>query len=55
MSKLSIASKGNGQWLIHGELTFASITTKIVEAPPFLRSGRDIVLDFAQVTTTDSA
>lgn len=55
MSKLSIVSKGNGQWLIHGELTFATIHNKLVESPPFLRAGRDIVLDFSQVTLTDSA
>ncbi|MDD2863686.1 MAG: STAS domain-containing protein [Methylococcales bacterium] len=55
MSKLSIASKGNGQWLIHGELTFASIQGKFIESPPFLRAGRDIILDFSQVTSTDSA
>jgi phospholipid transport system transporter-binding protein len=55
MSKLSIASKGNGEWLIHGELTFASINEKFIESPPFLRGGKEIVLDFSHVTTTDSA
>ena len=53
--KLSIVSKGNGRWLIHGELTFASIHGKLIDSPPFLRGGKDIILDFAQVTTTDSA
>ncbi|MDD5228111.1 MAG: STAS domain-containing protein [Methylococcales bacterium] len=54
-SKLNIASKGNGQWLIHGELTFASIHGQLVDSPPFLRGNRDIILDFSQVTNTDSA
>ena len=55
MSKLSIASKGNGEWLIHGELTFASIQGKFIDSPPFLRGGKEIILDFSHVTTTDSA
>jgi phospholipid transport system transporter-binding protein len=54
-SKLSIVSKGNGRWLIHGELTFASIHGKFIESPPFLRGSQDIILDFSQVTNTDSA
>ncbi len=54
-SKLNIVSKGNGRWLIHGELTFASIHGKLVESPPFLRGGKNIILDFAQVNNTDSA
>jgi len=54
-SKLNIVSKGNGRWLIHGELTFASIHGELVESPPFLRGGKDIILDLAQVTNTDSA
>ncbi|MCX7074684.1 MAG: STAS domain-containing protein [Methylococcales bacterium] len=54
-SKLNIVSKGNGRWLIHGELTFASIHGKLVDSPPFLRGGKDIILDFSQVTNTDSA
>lgn len=55
MSKLSIASKGNGEWLIHGELTFASIHGKLIDSPPFLRGCKEIILDFSHVTTTDSA
>ncbi len=55
MSKLNIVSKGGGRWLIHGELTFASIHTKLVESPPFLHGNKDIILDFSQVTNTDSA
>lgn len=55
-SKLSIVFQSNGRWLIHGELTFASIYGKLVESPPFLRGGsKDIILDFSQVTSTDSA
>ena len=54
MTKLRIASKGNGQWAIHGELTFASIQRKWIDSPPFLR-GRSVILDFSHVTNTDSA
>jgi phospholipid transport system transporter-binding protein len=54
-NKLSIVSKGNGRWLIHGELTFASIHGKLIDSPPFLRGGKDIILDFSQVTNIDSA
>ncbi|MEI7840030.1 MAG: STAS domain-containing protein [Methylococcaceae bacterium] len=54
-SKLNIVFKGSGRWLIHGELTFASVHGKLVESPPFLRGGKDIILDLAQVTNTDSA
>ncbi|MEI6746873.1 MAG: STAS domain-containing protein, partial [Methylococcaceae bacterium] len=39
----------------HGELTFASIHGKLVESPPFLRGSKDIILDLAHVTNTDSA
>jgi phospholipid transport system transporter-binding protein len=55
MNKLNIVSTGNGQWLIHGELTFASISQKHIDSPPFLRGGKDVILDFSQVTNTDSA
>lgn len=55
MSKLNLVSKGGGQWLINGELTFVSIQKSLIESPPFLRSGKDITLDFSQVTATDSA
>jgi phospholipid transport system transporter-binding protein len=55
MSKLSIASKGDGEWLIHGELTFTSIQGKFIDSPPFLRGGKEIILDFSHVTNTDSA
>ena len=56
MSKLNIVSKGNGRWLIHGELTFASLHhNKLIDSPPFLRAGKDVILDFSQVTNTDSA
>lgn len=54
-NKLSIVSKGDGQWLIHGELTFASINGKLIDSPPFLRTNQDIILDFSHVTSTDSA
>jgi phospholipid transport system transporter-binding protein len=54
-SKLNIVSQSNGRWLIHGELTFASINDKLAELPPFLRGNQDITLDFSQVTNTDSA
>ncbi len=53
--KLNIVFKDNGQWLLHGELTFASIHGKLVESPPFLRGSKDIILDLAHVTNTDSA
>ncbi len=55
MNKLNIVSTGNGQWLIHGELTFSSILQKHIDSPPFLRAGKDVILDFSQVTNTDSA
>ncbi|MEN9756747.1 MAG: hypothetical protein RL755_934 [Pseudomonadota bacterium] len=54
--KLSLISKGNGRWLIHGDLTFAGIHKKIIDNPPFIKQGSDnIILDLAQVTNTDSA
>ena len=54
--KLSLISKGNGRWLIHGDLTFAGINKKIIDSPPFLRQGKEnIILDLAEVSNTDSA
>ncbi|HCT99276.1 MAG TPA: anti-anti-sigma factor [Methylococcaceae bacterium] len=54
--RLSLISKGNGRWLLHGELTFAGIHRKMIDSPPFLRQGKEqIILDLSQVTSTDSA
>jgi len=55
MSKLNVINQGAGHFLIDGDLTFATIDKHTMESFAFLNVSKDICIDLAQVTSTDSA
>lgn len=55
MSKLEIIDLGGGQFVVDGDLTFASIDKKIVKSFDFLNTTKLATIDFSHVTCTDSA
>ena len=55
MSRLKIIDKGEGYYLVDGELTFATIDKHTVKSMAFLAASKDITIDLSRVTNTDSA
>ena len=54
-NKLSIAPVSHGHYAVEGELTFASIDKRTLNAFGFIKTGKHITLDLSAVTSTDSA
>lgn len=55
MSKLAIIDQGAGQFVVDGDLTFASIDKKTVKSFDFLNTNKLITIDLGRVACTDSA
>jgi phospholipid transport system transporter-binding protein len=55
VSSLNVLDQGAGNFIVQGELTFASIDAKTVNSIGFLKSAKHITVDLSQVTNTDSA
>lgn len=55
MSKLNIIDQGSGEFIIDGDLTFASIDKDTVKSFAFLSSAKEISIDLSKVNNTDSA
>ena len=55
MSKLAIIDQGAGQFVVDGDLTFASIDKKTVKSFDFLNTNKFITIDLGRVACTDSA
>lgn len=55
MSKVSIIESTPGVFSVSGELTFASINKDTIKSFAFLKKANPVVLDFGQITNTDSA
>lgn len=55
MSKLNIIDQGSGEFIIDGDLTFASIDKDTVKSFAFLSSSKEISIDLSKVINTDSA
>lgn len=55
MSKLTIIDQGAGQFVIDGDLTFASIDKETVKSLAFLTAAKEITIDLSRVPCTDSA
>ena len=55
MNKLAIINKGGGRIALVGDMTFATIDKKIAKATAFLASAKEITIDMAGITNTDSA
>ena len=55
MSKLTIIDQGEGQFVIDGDLTFATIDKETVKSLAFLTTAKEITIDLRRVPCTDSA
>ncbi|MDO9169792.1 MAG: STAS domain-containing protein [Methylobacter sp.] len=55
MSPLNITKEGPGNFVIEGNLTFATIDKQTLKSFSFLKSAKEITLDLAGVSSTDSA
>ncbi|MDD1616885.1 MAG: Anti-sigma-factor antagonist [Methylococcaceae bacterium NSP1-2] len=55
MSKLAIIELGAGQFIVDGDLTFATIDKKTVKSFDFLNTTKLATIDLGRVTCTDSA
>jgi phospholipid transport system transporter-binding protein len=55
VSKLAIIDQGAGQFVVDGDLTFASIDKKTVKSFDFLNNSKFITIDLGRVACTDSA
>jgi len=55
VTKLSILEQGQGNYIVDGDLTFATIDTKILKSFAFLNSTKHTTIDLGQVISTDSA
>ncbi len=55
MTKLSILEHGLGSYIVDGDLTFATIDTKILKSFAFLNATKHITIDLGRVVCTDSA
>ncbi len=55
MSKLTIIDQGEGQFVIDGDLTFATIDKETVKSLAFLTTAKEITIDLSRVPCTDSA
>jgi len=55
MSKLVVIDQGAGQFVVNGDLTFATIDKKTVKSFDFLNTTKFATIDLGRVTCTDSA
>jgi phospholipid transport system transporter-binding protein len=55
MSKLSLIEQSSGQYIVSGNLTFASINEQTPTALKFLSGVDQVCIDLAKVEATDSA
>jgi phospholipid transport system transporter-binding protein len=55
VSKLDIINQGAGQFVVNGDLTFASIDKKTVKSFDFLNTSKLVTIDLSHVACTDSA
>ena len=55
MSRLNIIDKGEGYFLVDGDLTFATIDKRAAKSLKFLSTYKEITIDLGQVRNTDSA
>ena len=55
MTKLSIIDEGLGNYVVDGDLTFATIDIKTLKSFGFLSSAKQISIDLGRVVCTDSA
>ncbi|MDO9422574.1 MAG: STAS domain-containing protein [Methylobacter sp.] len=55
MSQLNIIKEGSGNFVIDGDLTFATIDKQTLKSFSFLKSAKEITIDLGRVPSTDSA
>ncbi|MFI3154754.1 MAG: STAS domain-containing protein [Methylococcaceae bacterium] len=55
MSRLNIIKQGAGRFVIDGDLTFATIDKQTLKSFSFLKVAKEVTIDLARVSCTDSA
>lgn len=55
MTKLTILNQGAGSFVVKGDLTFATISTKTLKLFDFAGISKQITIDLSGVNSTDSA
>ncbi len=55
MAEPGFTVNDDGSWLLHGELDFDTVPSLLAHPDVALRAGKDIRVDFAEVTRVDSA
>lgn len=55
MSRLNIIKESAGQFIIDGDLTFATIDKQTLKSFSFLKEAKEISIDLSRVSNTDSA
>jgi phospholipid transport system transporter-binding protein len=55
VSRLNIIKESAGQFIIDGDLTFATIDKQTLKSFSFLKEAKEITIDLGRVTSTDSA
>ncbi|HEY8037257.1 MAG TPA: STAS domain-containing protein [Methylobacter sp.] len=55
MSRLNIIRESAGQFVIDGDLTFATIDKQTLKSFSFLKGAKEITIDLGRVSSTDSA
>jgi phospholipid transport system transporter-binding protein len=55
VSRLNIIRESAGQFVIDGDLTFATIDKQTLKSFSFLKGAKEITIDLGRVSSTDSA
>ena len=55
MSSVTLTSGEDGNWLIRGELVFATVPKLLAQAAPLFNGQEELVIDLSGVTHSDSA
>lgn len=55
MSRLNIIKDDSGNFVIDGDLTFATIDKQTLQSLSFLKTAQEITIDLGRVSNTDSA
>jgi phospholipid transport system transporter-binding protein len=55
VSRLNIIKESAGQFIIDGDLTFATIDKQTLKSFSFLKEAKEITIDLSRVSNTDSA
>lgn len=55
MSRLNIIKENSGNFVVDGDLTFATIDKQTLQSFAFLKAAQEVTIDLGRVSSTDSA